>query len=40
MTKHHETKPTGAGKSSFGLIDSAKFLLSFSPYFPITIKNT
>jgi ubiquinone/menaquinone biosynthesis C-methylase UbiE len=25
MTKHHETKPTGAGKSSFGLIDSAKF---------------
>jgi ubiquinone/menaquinone biosynthesis C-methylase UbiE len=25
MTKHHETKPTGAGKSSFGLINSAKF---------------
>ena len=25
MTKHHETKPTGAGKNSFGLIDSAKF---------------
>ena len=25
MTKHHETKPTGAGKSSFGLIDTAKF---------------
>ena len=25
MTKHHETKPTGAGKSSFELIDSAKF---------------
>ena len=25
MTKHHETKPTGAGKSSFRLIDSAKF---------------
>lgn len=25
MTKHHETKPTGVGKSSFGLIDSAKF---------------
>jgi len=25
MTKHHGTKPTGAGKSSFGLIDSAKF---------------
>jgi ubiquinone/menaquinone biosynthesis C-methylase UbiE len=23
--KNHETKPTGAGKSSFGLIDSAKF---------------
>ena len=25
MTKHHETEPTGAGKSSFGLIDTAKF---------------
>lgn len=25
MTKHHETKPTGAGRSSFGLIDTAKF---------------
>ena len=25
MTKDHETKPTGAGKNSFGLIDSAKF---------------
>ena len=25
MTKHHETKPTGAGKSSFGLIDTSKF---------------
>ncbi len=25
MTKHPETKPTGAGKSSFGLIDTAKF---------------
>jgi ubiquinone/menaquinone biosynthesis C-methylase UbiE len=25
MTKDHETKPTGAGKSSFGLIDTAKF---------------
>ena len=25
MTQHHETKPTGAGKSSFGLIDTAKF---------------
>ena len=25
MTKHHEAKPTGAGKSSFGLIDTAKF---------------
>ena len=25
MTKHHETKPTGAGKSSFGLIDTTKF---------------
>jgi ubiquinone/menaquinone biosynthesis C-methylase UbiE len=25
MTKHHETKPTGAGKNSFGLIDTAKF---------------
>jgi len=23
--KNHETKPTGAGKSSFGLIDTAKF---------------
>ena len=25
MNEHHETKPTGAGKSSFGLIDTAKF---------------
>jgi ubiquinone/menaquinone biosynthesis C-methylase UbiE len=25
VTQHHETKPTGAGKSSFGLIDTAKF---------------
>ena len=25
MNQHHETKPTGAGKSSFGLIDTAKF---------------
>ncbi len=25
MTKHHETKPTGAGKSSFERIDSTKF---------------
>ena len=25
MTKNHEHKPTGAGKSSFGLIDTAKF---------------
>jgi ubiquinone/menaquinone biosynthesis C-methylase UbiE len=25
MTKDHETKPTGAGKNSFGLIDSVKF---------------
>lgn len=25
MTKHHETNPTGAGRSSFGLIDTAKF---------------
>ena len=25
MTKHNETEPTGAGKSSFGLIDIAKF---------------
>jgi ubiquinone/menaquinone biosynthesis C-methylase UbiE len=25
MTKDHETKPTGAGKNSFGLIDTAKF---------------
>ena len=25
MTNHHETKPTGAGKNSFGLIDTAKF---------------
>ena len=25
MKKHHETKPTGAGKSSFKLIDSSKF---------------
>jgi protein-L-isoaspartate O-methyltransferase len=25
MTKHPENKPTGAGKSSFGLIDTAKF---------------
>ena len=25
MTENHETKPTGAGKNSFGLIDSAKF---------------
>jgi ubiquinone/menaquinone biosynthesis C-methylase UbiE len=25
MTKHNETEPTGAGKSSFGLIDAAKF---------------
>jgi ubiquinone/menaquinone biosynthesis C-methylase UbiE len=25
MTKHHETKPTGAGKNSFGLIDTVKF---------------
>ena len=25
MTKKHEIKPTGAGKSSFGLIDTAKF---------------
>jgi ubiquinone/menaquinone biosynthesis C-methylase UbiE len=25
MTQHNETKPTGAGRSSFGLIDTAKF---------------
>jgi ubiquinone/menaquinone biosynthesis C-methylase UbiE len=25
MTQHHEGNPTGAGKSSFGLIDTAKF---------------
>ena len=25
MTKHHKSNPTGAGKSSFGLIDTAKF---------------
>ena len=25
MTKQDKTKPTGAGKSSFGLIDTAKF---------------
>lgn len=25
MTKHHETHPTGAGRSSFGLIDTTKF---------------
>jgi ubiquinone/menaquinone biosynthesis C-methylase UbiE len=25
MTKHSDTKPTGAGKSSFGLIDTVKF---------------
>ncbi|GAG13703.1 unnamed protein product, partial [marine sediment metagenome] len=25
MMKNHEHKPTGAGKSSFGLIDTAKF---------------
>lgn len=25
MTQHSERKPTGAGKSSFGLIDTAKF---------------
>ena len=25
MTKHNEAEPTGAGKSSFGLIDTAKF---------------
>ena len=25
MTKHDKTKPTGAGKNSFGLIDTAKF---------------
>jgi ubiquinone/menaquinone biosynthesis C-methylase UbiE len=25
MAENHETKPTGAGKNSFGLIDSAKF---------------
>ena len=25
MTKLHETKPTGAGKNSFGLIDTVKF---------------
>ena len=25
MSKHHETKPTGAGKSSFGLIDTTQF---------------
>ena len=25
MSQHHETKPTGAGKSSFGLIDTDKF---------------
>ncbi len=25
MTKDHETKPTGAGKNSFGLIDTVKF---------------
>ena len=25
MTQHDETQPTGAGKSSFGLIDTAKF---------------
>ena len=25
MTKKHEAKPTGAGKNSFGLIDTAKF---------------
>ena len=27
MNQHHEAKPTGAGKSSFGLIDTAKFFL-------------
>ena len=25
MTQHHKIKPTGAGKSSFGLIDTVKF---------------
>ena len=25
MTKHHPIQPTGAGKSSFGLIDTSKF---------------
>ena len=25
MTSHHEKKPTGAGKSSFGLIDNTRF---------------
>ena len=25
MTQHNETEPTGAGKSSFGLIDTVKF---------------
>jgi len=30
MTKHHQTQPTGAGKSSFGLIDSAKFFLELN----------
>ena len=25
MTENHGTKPTGAGKNSFGLIDTAKF---------------
>ncbi len=30
MTKHHQTQPTGAGKSSFGLIDPAKFFLELN----------
>ena len=30
VTKHHQIQPTGAGKSSFGLIDSAKFFLELN----------
>jgi ubiquinone/menaquinone biosynthesis C-methylase UbiE len=30
MTQHHQTHPTGAGRSSFGLIDSAKFFLEMN----------
>jgi ubiquinone/menaquinone biosynthesis C-methylase UbiE len=30
MTQHHQTRPTGAGRSSFGLIDSAKFFLEMN----------